>query len=109
MKPYRVLYSPEAQSDLSAIYSYLAFSLHAKTAAKTQIDRIRKEARSLSFFPERYEQVSWEPWRDYRKVPVDNYVIFYHVDHSAQCVEVIRIFYGGQDIEGIANGLYSLP
>ena len=34
------------------------------------------------------------------KVPVDNYIIFYTVATSTMTVTIIRIVYGGQDIEG---------
>ncbi len=45
---YSVYYSPEARTDLKAVYSYIAFSLHAKIAARAQTNRIREEIRSLS-------------------------------------------------------------
>jgi len=48
---YSVYYSPEARTDLKAVYSYIAFSLRAKIAARAQTNRIREEIRSLSFMP----------------------------------------------------------
>lgn len=36
------------------------------------------------------------------KVPVDNFVVFYTVDSDSMTVTVIRIVYGGRDIESIA-------
>ncbi len=35
------------------------------------------------------------------KVSVDHYVIFYCVDEKTQTVTIVRIFYGGRDIEEI--------
>jgi len=91
---YHIYYSPEAKVDLKAVYSHIAFSLHAKIAAKAQTNRIRKEIRSLSFMPERYERVDWEPWysQDIRKVPVDNYIVYYLVNREDYSVEIVRIF-----------------
>lgn len=108
---YHVYYSPEAQADLRAIYSYIAFSLHAKIAAKAQTDRIRKEIRSLSFMPERYERVDWEPWysQGVRKVTVDNYIVYYLVSGEDHSVEIVRIFYGGRDVEGIVGEIKAIP
>ena len=37
-----------------------------------------------------------------RKVPVDNFVVFYTVDSNSMTVVIIRIVYGGRDIESIA-------
>lgn len=100
---YQVLYTPEAYSDLADIYSYLAFSLKEKRVASGQIERIRKEISSLHTFPERYSAVDWEPWvsMGIRKMSVDHYVVYYQVDLADKIVTVIRVFYGGRDIEHI--------
>lgn len=105
---YSVIYSPEAKNDLSEIYSYIAFDLKVPDTALGQINRIRKEIRSLSFMPARYAIVDWEPWRsmEMHRVPIDNYVIYYTIDSCSLTVTVIRIFYGGRDAEGIANAEY---
>ena len=36
------------------------------------------------------------------KLPVDNFVVFYMVDSDAMTVAIIRIVYGGRDIESLA-------
>ena len=79
------------------------YSPVAKETAADQTNRIRQEIRSLNVFPERYQLVAWEPWNQIgiRQIPVDHYIVYYRVDHKAQRVEVVRIFYGGQDIESI--------
>lgn len=102
--PYNVVYSPEALSDLKDIYAYIAQELMAPDTALNQVNRIRKEIRSLDFMPSRYALVDWEPWKSMgmRKVPVDNFVVFYTVDSNSMTVVIIRIVYGGRDIESIA-------
>lgn len=102
---YSVIYSPEAMDDLRGIYSYIAFSLSAPEAAEKQVNSIRKEIRSLSFMPERYQFVDFEPWRSMgmHKVPVRNFVVYYTVDEENCTVTVIRIFYGGRDVENIVS------
>ncbi|MCM1049995.1 MAG: type II toxin-antitoxin system RelE/ParE family toxin [Clostridiales bacterium] len=98
---YSVIYSPEALDDIRKIYSYIAFELQVPDTALNQVNRIRKEIRSLNLMPMRYSIVDWEPWKSMQihKVPVDNYVIYYLVDSNIYTVTVIRIVYGGQDIE----------
>lgn len=100
---FKIIYSPEALNDLRKIYSYIAFKLKAPDTARNQALRIRKEIRSLGFMPDRYVLVDFEPWksRNTHKVTVNNYVVFYAVDEDLLTVTVIRIFYGGQDIENI--------
>ena len=101
---YDVVYSPEALEDLRNIYSYIAFTLLAPGTAKGQVDRIKKEIRSLDFMPARNPIVNWEPWKSLRmhKVPVDNFVVFYTIDNNSSVVTIIRILYGGRDIANIA-------
>lgn len=54
--------------------------------------------------PMRYACVDWDPWKsmNIRKAYADNYVIFYAVDGESMAVNIVRIFYGGRDIQGIA-------
>lgn len=104
-KRYKVWYSLPAKTDLKAIYRYIAVDLNARSAAKGQTDRIRRGIRGLDLFPEKFSAVEWEPWSsaNIRKMPVDNFVVYYRVAHEEQSVEVVRIFYGGRDIENIIN------
>ena len=103
--PYSVVYSPEALNDLKDIYAYLAYELLVPDTAQDQVNRIRKEIRSLSFLPARYALVDWEPWKSMgmHRVPVDKFIIYYAVDDDAHTVIIIRIFYGGRDVKGIIN------
>lgn len=102
---YSVIYSPEAVDDLREIYLYIAFTLKVPDTAEKQVNRIRKEIRSLDFMPSRYSVVNWEPWKSMKmhKVPVDNFVVYYTVNDSDSTVTVIRIFYGGRDVKNIIN------
>lgn len=98
---YQVIYSPEALDDIRKIYSYIAYELQASDTALNQVNRIRKEIRSLYFMPMRYAIVDWEPWKSMQmhKVPVDNYVVYYIVDTKLYTVTVARIVYDGLNIE----------
>lgn len=37
------------------------------------------------------------------QLPVDNFIVYYLIDDKELTVTVVRIFYGGRDIEGIIN------
>lgn len=102
---YQVYYSEDAYEDLKGIYSYILNTLQAPKAALSITERLRKEIRSLEDNPSRYSLVQWEPWfsKKIRKLPVKNYIVFYVVDDKARTVTVVRIFYGGRDIEGIIS------
>ena len=102
---YNVGYSVDALGDLRKIYSYIANELLVPETAAAQLGRIRKEVRSLDFMPARYTLVEWEPWHSMKmhQLPVDNFIVYYLVDDKERTVTVVRIFYGGRDIEGIIN------
>jgi toxin ParE1/3/4 len=99
---YQVIYSPEALDDIRKIYSYIALELQAPETALKQVNRIRKEVRSLDFMPMRYAIVDWEPWKSMQmhKLSIDNYIVFYLADSNLYTVTIVRIVYGGQDMEG---------
>lgn len=103
IQKYKVVYSPEALFDIKSIYNYIAIDLNEKTNAISQTNRIRQKIRGLDTFPEKYEAVDWEPWKEMgmHRVPVDNYVIYYLANHDKKTVTVVRIFYGGRDIRNI--------
>lgn len=100
---YRIAYAPEAYRDLADVYSYIAFTLKEKRVASNHLRRIRAEISSLCTFPERYSAVDWEPWASMgmRKMSVGHYVVYYQTDVARKIVTVIRIFYGGRDVEHI--------
>lgn len=100
-----VIYSPKAMEDLREIYSYIAFTLLVPETAEKQINRIRKQIRSLDFMPSRYPLTDWEPWKSMgmHKVSADNFVIYYTVNDDSRTVTVIRIFYSGRDVANIVN------
>ena len=102
---YKVGYSEAALDDLREIYAYIANELLVPETAAAQVGRIRKEVRSLDFMPARYALVEWDPWHSMKmhQLPVDNFIVYYLVDDEEMAVTVVRIFYGGQDIEGIIN------
>ena len=105
IETYDVLLSDEALNDLEEIYSYIAFSLQAPVAAVLQVNCIRTEIKSLCSMPERYVLVDWEPWHsmNMHRVVVDSYIVFYLVNNSEAVVDIVRIFYGERDIEGIVR------
>lgn len=51
--------------------------------------------------PERYAPVDWEPWASMgmRKLPVGNYIAYYLVEPAKHLVSIVRVFYGGRDVE----------
>ena len=102
---FRVVYSAEARQDLRDIYQYIAYELLAPEAAARQTNRIMKASRSLEQMTMRYRLYEEEPWHSLglRVLPVDNYLVFYLPDEINAIVSIIRIMYGGRDIDKQLN------
>ena len=98
---YTVRYTPQALDDLRDIYSYLAFSRREPAIAQKLVVRLRKAARSLDTLPARHPIVDWEPWQSMgmHRFPVDNFLLFYLVDADRRTVTLVRIVYGGRDLQ----------
>ncbi|MDY6268282.1 MAG: type II toxin-antitoxin system RelE/ParE family toxin [Selenomonadaceae bacterium] len=101
MTIYTVDITEQADADLRSIYAYIAGQLQAPDNAKGQLSRLEAAIFSLDQMPERYRRYEKEPWRtrNFRMMPVDRFVVFYTVDEKERIVAVIRVMYGGRDIE----------
>lgn len=93
--------SDQADNDLRNIYEYIAFELQSPENASGQLDRLEKNILSLAQLPERFRAYDKEPWhsRGLRIMPVDNYCVLYIPDKEKAVVTIIRVMYGGRDIE----------
>ena len=98
---YAVMISEQAEADLRGIFEYIAFDLQSVQNAAGQLARLEESIAGLDSMPERYRPFDREPWfsRGLRIMPVDNYCVFYIPDHETKVVTVIRVMYGGRDME----------
>ena len=98
---YEVTLTPEAKHDLREIYGNIAVELQSKQNANGQLDRLEENILKLDEMPERFRVYDREPWRsrNLRVMPVDNYLVFYIPEHETKIVTVLRVMYGGRDID----------
>ena len=101
MSEWTVVYTEQAESDLRSIFEYIAFSLLEQEIAKNQVRRIIDAVAKLNEMPLRYHLYEKEQWhsKGLRVLPIDNYLAFYLPVEAKMTVAVIRIMYGGRDIE----------
>ncbi|MEN6326754.1 MAG: type II toxin-antitoxin system RelE/ParE family toxin [Syntrophomonas sp.] len=101
MSEWKVVYTEQAERDLRSIFEYIAFSLLEPEVAKNQSRRIMDTVAKLNEMPLRYPLYQNEPWysKGVRALPVDNYLAFYLPVETKTTVAVIRIIYGGRDIQ----------
>ena len=93
--------SEQADIDLRGIFEYIAFELLVPENAAGQLDRLEEAISELDHMPEKFRRYEREPWRSrgLRVLPVDNYLVFYISDMETKIVTVIRVMYGGRDVD----------
>ena len=92
-----------AEDDLRAIYEYIAFEKLEPGVAKNLIQRIKNRISKLNNSPQSFAPYQKEPWksRGLRRVNSGKYAIFYIPTGDDKIVTVVRILYGGRDIDNI--------
>lgn len=98
---YDVQISIQAESDLRSIFEYIAFELQSVQNAAGQLSRLEESINSLDQMPERFKRYDKEPWRSrgLRVMPIDNYVVLYIPNHDTKVVNIVRVMYGGRDVD----------
>jgi toxin ParE1/3/4 len=93
---YRVKIVPKAEEDLDDIFYYIALELNNKSAAEKMINLFSNKILRLQEFPFSCSLVEDDLLKDkgYRKLIIDNYIVFYIVNEEDQQVIVMRVLYG---------------
>lgn len=93
----------QAEADLRETFEYIALTLLEPGIAEKLIQRIEAKISKLSVMPQSYAVYPKEPWksRGLRRVNAGKYAIFFIPDKTYHDVVVIRVIYGGRDIEQI--------
>ncbi len=96
---FEVHFSSAAQADIEQIFDYISVTLCSPIAAKNLMGKIQESVNTLSDFPEVFALCQDEPWilREVHSMPVDNYRLFYHIDHDKRIVVILRVFYCRQE------------
>ena len=98
---WEVDYTDNAEQDLQDIYDYISNILLKPVTAAKQTNRIMDAIDSLEQMPMRYRLYYYEPWRSkgLRVMLVNNYLVLYLPDEKKGAISIIRIMYGGRDVE----------
>lgn len=98
---YQITLTTQAQADLRDIFRYIAAELQSPQNALGQLARLEQAIASLDRMPERFRLYDAPKWRErnLRIMQVDHYLVFYIPNHDRATVTVLRVMYGGRDIE----------
>lgn len=96
---YKLEYLPIALNDMLNIAKYIGTELKNPIAAENLSEEFVKTAENLKEFP--YSNPVYIPMkplkREYRKVKIKNYIMFYWVNESEKSVTVARVIYGKRE------------
>jgi len=103
MKGYDLVIAEAAEADLDGIADYISYELKEPTTALKQLARIKEAMATLEELPERHSLVQdkYLAAKGIRKLPTDNYLIFYTVNKSTNTVNIVRVLHGKRDWESI--------
>ena len=91
---YKIKYLPLAVQDLNEIARYLS-GFYPKTVSRV-LKEMRDKITKLSDNPKMCEIYPLDPV--YRKMVIDQYLVFYQVNESARIVEIHRILRGSWNL-----------
>jgi addiction module RelE/StbE family toxin len=87
---------PMAEEDLDGIFDYIAHTLEAPVAANRLMIKIEKAIQTLRdtprIGPKCRDKILGQ--KGYRKLIINNYIVFYLIDDEARTVIVMRVIYG---------------
>ncbi len=100
---YSLEYLPTALQDMTEISGYIAKELKNPQAAVRLAEKFIESAEAIRKFP--YINQVYRPIRplknEYRKIIVDNYLMFYTVSEDEKIITVMRVIYAGRNYENI--------
>ena len=96
---YKIDYLPSAKEDMAEIARYISHDLQNPMAADKLAIEMVEAADGLSDFP--YRNRVYQPIkplkREYRKLLVQNYILFYYIEEEQKLVTIARAIYGRRD------------
>lgn len=102
-KPYKIRYTPLAYDDLADISRYISEVLANHAAADRLMSKMEKNINQLTDFPYSGSEVrdNYLASKGYRKLVVDNYLVFYIVSDEQQMIVVMRVIYGAREYQNL--------
>lgn len=99
MEKYEIEITKEALRDMEEIYNYIANELLSPDNAIYQYNRIAESILQLDIFPEKFRilESNIEKQKAIRRMPVDNYSVFYVIKENR--VIVISVLYSASNIQ----------
>lgn len=102
---YKLEYLPIARRDMVETAKYIGVKLANPTAADKLAEKMINEAQKLIDMPYKCGiYLSLRPLKhEYRRLLVDNYIMFYYIDESEKIITIARVLYAKHDFRRLLN------
>lgn len=99
MTNYCVKLTDYAAGQLLETVRYISRVLQAPDVALRWANRLEAEMAGLGSMPARYPLTQEEPWHTegIRKMPVDNFLVYYWINEEQETVWITAVIYGRRD------------
>ena len=103
MTSYKIVVQRSAQNDLHGAWEYIAIELREPAIAARVLNKLEQAIMSLSEMPHRYAALADKllKSKEIRRLPVENYLVFYIVQEDTKTVSVLRVLHGRRDWEAV--------
>lgn len=101
---YSIKFTRKCLNDIDEICKYISDKLKAENSANRLRTKIKNVVKELSISPEMYAKIDKmdKLKREYRRIPINNYVILYSVDKKKKIIYISHMYYGGRNyLEGL--------
>lgn len=100
---YGILFTPLAKEDLDEIDLYISSNLQNPNAAERLLNRIEESVSKLSKFPYIAPNASdaYLSSKGYRKLVIENYLVFYLVDEIHGNVIIMHVIYAAREYQDL--------
>ena len=99
MRQYQIKFTRQAREQMYDTVRYLSKELASPQTAYHWVEKIEHVVSSLAQFPNRVPLTEEEPWRSQgiRKMPVQNFLVYFWVDEEHLRVQITAVIYGKRD------------
>ena len=96
---YKLLITKEAENDIDEIVAYIVNVLKNPIAAENLLTKIESCFDTIKFNPHAFPLCTDKRLREsgYRKITVNNYIVFYRIYDDQDTVYIMRVIYGRRE------------
>ena len=96
---YKIKLTEEFLEEIDQICDYISKELKAPDASKKLRKKVMDNILLLKQYPRMFTEIEKinKTKRQYRRVVVNNYVIFYTIDDKQKVIYIAHIYYGGRN------------